>query len=334
MTFTDKVLVTGASGFLGRRTVEMLVEREFSVRALVRKTSKVGDLKRPGVEIYYGDVTDTESLRPAIEGVDFVIHTAADTTGTKDGARRVTIGGTRNILDLCTSLPVRKLVYISSCSVYGTADCEDGQKLDENAPLERYPERRGVYSWAKVEAEKLVLDYMNQGKVAITCLRPGMIYGPGGQNYTPMMGFSLSNKIFVVIRNDGFILPLVYLDNLVDAISRAMALDKRTGHVYNVVDTQSINKRLYIDTFIQRLYPRTCFLYVPYKIILAGVDLQERLFKAFTKEPFLNRYRLISSQNIVIYDSSKIRKELEWRPLVSFEEGARRIVRSRQYYRI
>ncbi|MBW6509348.1 MAG: NAD(P)H-binding protein, partial [Desulfuromonadales bacterium] len=96
-----KVLVTGATGFLGRRVVLQLVEQGFAVRALVRQTSNIQGLHLPGVEFVYGDVTDPDSLLPAFTDIDYVIHAAAGTSGSEEQMRRVTIEGTRNILDLC-----------------------------------------------------------------------------------------------------------------------------------------------------------------------------------------------------------------------------------------
>jgi len=321
-----RILVTGATGFLGRRTVEILIDQGFPVRALVRTPSKSGNLAQLGAEIAQGDVTDPDSLKPAFVGVDYVIHAAADTSGTDEGARRVTIGGTRNILDLCAASQVKKLVYISSCSVYGSADYKDGQVVDENSPLERFPERRGIYSWAKLEAEKLVLEAMDQGRVSAVCLRPGTIYGPGGENFTPMLGFRFKNKVFVVIHTQGFILPLVYVDNLVQAIIAALVQEKSACQVYNVVDPQQIGKKEYVDAFIRKLYPGTWFAYVPYRFLYAATALQEMLFKALRRNLDLTRYRLVSSQKPIIYDSSKIMTELGWQPSFSFEQAVAKVV--------
>ena len=76
-----KILVTGASGFLGTRLVELLAQKGYPVRALVRKLSNTKKLKACGAEIFFGDVADLESLRPAFRGIDMVVHTAADTAG-------------------------------------------------------------------------------------------------------------------------------------------------------------------------------------------------------------------------------------------------------------
>ena len=321
----NKVLVTGATGFLGWRTAEMLIDQGFTVRALVRTPSKAGNLAKIGAEVAQGDVTDPGSLKPALENIDYVIHAAADTSGTEKGARQVTIGGTRNILDLCASRQIKKLVYISSCSVYGLADYKDGHLVDEESPLERFPELRGIYSWAKLEAEKIVLGYMNQNKVRAVCLRPGTIYGPGGEKFSPMLGFSLKDKVFFVIHKKGFIMPLVYIDNLLKVIITAMVKDKSTGQVYNVVDPQQIGKKEYMDTFFRKLYPGAWCFYLPYSLFYAAVGLQEIIFRALRRNPVLTRYRLISSQKPIIYDSSKIMKDLGWQPLFSFDQGADKI---------
>jgi len=321
-----KVLITGASGFLGRRASEMLLKDGFLVRGLVRKYSRIDNLQYLDAEIFFGDVADAKSLEHAFEGVDYVVHAAADTSGTEQGARQVTIEGTRNILDLCASHQVKKLVYISSCSVYGPENYHDGQVIDENASLEKFPKRRGIYSWAKLEAEKIVMDYMAQDKVSVACLRPGTIYGPGGENFSPIMGFSLGNKIFAVIKKDQFFLPLIYIDNLVQAIIASMLHNQSTGQVYNVIDSQQVDKKQYMDMFIRKLYPEARCLYVPYSILSAAVWFQEKIFRMLNKKPVLTRYRLISSQKPIIYDSSKIMNHLGWEPLFSFNQAVDRIV--------
>lgn len=324
-----KVLVTGATGFLGRRIVHQLVEQGFAVCALVRKTSRTQGLHLPGVEFVFGDVTDLGSLQLAFADVDYVIHAAAGTSGSEEQMRRVTIEGTRNIVDLCRRFAVSKLVYISSCSVYGIADCSDDAVLDEQASLEQCPERRGAYSLTKLEAEKLVTDAVEQGDITATVLRPGTIYGPGGENYTPMVGFSLKNKVFVVIDRKGFILPLVYVDNLVDAIVLAMTAENSAGQVYHVVDDGRIDKKTYMDGFIRKLHPSARVVYFPYKLFAGIVAVQEKLFGVLRREPVISRYRLKSSQNPVVYDTAKIKNELGWAPKVGFVEAVEEILNNR-----
>lgn len=321
-----KVLVTGASGFLGSRTVSVLSEYGCSVHALVRKTSRIDHLRLPNVAIFYGDVAESESLKHAFDGAEYVIHTAADTKGTEEGGRLGTIQGTRNILEYCAASKVKKLVYISSCSVYGVAGFKAGQIVDENSALEPAPEHRGVYSWAKLEAEKLVTDFMEQDETPVVCLRPGTIYGPGGDVYTPMIGFSLANKLFAVIGNGEFVMPVVYIDSLVAAIIASLTNENSNGQIYNVVDTDRVNKKRYMDMLIRRLYPRSRCFYIPYGILNFLVLVQEKLLKALQRVPVLTCYRLSASQKSILYDVTKIVKELNWKPVVTFEEGVENLL--------
>ncbi|MBL0732041.1 MAG: NAD(P)-dependent oxidoreductase [Desulfosarcina sp.] len=225
------------------------------------------------------------------------------------------------MLALCKEMGVKKLVYISSCSVYGVADYKKGYVVTEDSLLERAPEARGTYSNAKFQAERVVLKAMKKHICPIVCLRPGTIFGPGGEIYTPMMGFSLGNRMFGVIGNGRFVLPLVYIDNLVDAIITAMEKKESGGKIYNVVDPDNITKKEYIKSLIKKLYPRSKCFYIPYSLLYSSVFLQEILSWILRRKPFLTRYRLTSSQKNILYDSSKIQKELNWSPPFSFNDA-------------
>jgi len=320
------VLVTGSTGFLGSKTVETLINKGYHVRALARKTSKTEYLKKLNVEICYGDVADYESLERAFENMNCVVHAAADTKNDSMQSLKTTMRGAQNVISLSKKYGINKLVYISSCSVYGVSDLRKDQIVDENAPLERYPEKRGFYSEAKLKAEQLVLETSRTENVPVVCLRPGTIYGPGGKVYTPIMGFSMGNRFFVNIGNGTSVLPLVYIDNVVEAIMLALANDKSTGQIYNVVDPERITKKEYTELLLKRLYPNATFCYFPYSLLYVFVFLQETLTRLLGRKPFLTRYRLISSQRNIIYDSTKIKKELNWNPPISLQEALDQIL--------
>src|SRR5260370_23583956 len=112
-----KILITGASGFLGRRTVQLALERGLAVRALVRRPT--AELGLPLDCVYQGDVTDPATLSAAVEGVGAVIHAAATTSETAPDealSRRTNVDGTRNLLEACRQAGVRRWVQISSLS--------------------------------------------------------------------------------------------------------------------------------------------------------------------------------------------------------------------------
>ncbi len=321
LKYNEKVLVTGGTGFLGKRLVKLLVEEGYPVRVLARKLSNIEYLKRLGIEIFYGDVADKKSLGEAMEGIDVVIHAAAGTSGSQKDSEVGTIQGTKNILSSCEEFKIKKLIYISSCSVYGVADYKPNQVVTEDASLERFPEKRGSYSASKQQAESFVIDATKNIGLPVVILRPGTIYGPGGDIFTPMLGFSAMNKIFVVIGNGKFELPFVYVDNLVDAIIKAVQSDKADNQVFNVIDSERVNKREYMNKLIKRLYHKAWVFYFPFSLLYAIVYAQEALTGLMGRNPFLTRYRLISSQRNITYDNSKIVNTLNWKPAVTIDEA-------------
>lgn len=323
---SPSVLVTGSTGFLGSRIVETLMVKGFKVRAFVRKTSKLDKLKSLGAELCVGDIADLASLMLAFDGMDYIVHAAADTEGSTEAGNISTIQGTKNVLTLCKEMGVKKLVYISSCSVYGVADYKKGYVVTEDSSLERAPEARGAYSNAKFQAEKVVLEAMEENACPIVCLRPGTIFGPGGEIYTPMMGFSMGTRLFGVIGNGKFVLPLVYIDNLVDAIITAIEKEESSGKIYNVVDPDNLTKKQYAELLLKKLYPGSRCFYIPYSLLYVTVFFQEILTWILMRKPFLTRYRLASSQKNVLYDSSKIQSELSWNPPVTTQEAIKNVI--------
>jgi len=322
----EKVLVTGGAGFLGRWLVRRLIAEGYPVRVLARKLSKIDHLKDMGVEIFFGDVADLESLTIAFQGIDLVLHAAADTAGNAKAGELSTIQGTRNVIDLCRQFKVKKLVYISSCSVYGVADYKEGHFVTEESSLERFPERRGHYSLAKLKAEQIITEAMENGQLPIICLRPGTYFGPGGDIFTPMMGFAVGRKLFAIIGKGDFTLPLVSIDNLVDAIITVMQKSEGNGKIYNVVDSDPPTKKQYVESFLKKLYPAARYIYLPYTMFYGIVYLQEIMIGMLKRSPFLTRYRLVSSQKKISYDSSRIRNELKWSPPATMQDTYEKVI--------
>lgn len=321
-----RVLVTGATGFLGRRLVIVLKEHGYCVRAFVRKLSNIDLLKSQCVEIYFGDVGDEESLGAALKDVDIVVHAAADTSGSSKGGQTSTICGTANVIQAVEKQSIKQMIYISSCNVYGISECSAGNSVDESGPLERQPEIRGSYTFAKIKAEQIVLAAMKDNRCNVTCLRPGTIWGPGGETYTPMMGFSYGKRVFGVIGDGIFVLPLIYIDNLVSAIIKSIGNESAYGKIFNVVDTQRVSKKQYIDLVIKRLYPNAVVFNIPYRLLYAAVWAQEMVFRILGRTPLLTCYRLISSQRPIFYDTQKIARDLDWTAPVQVKQAAQAVV--------
>ncbi|RLG46657.1 MAG: hypothetical protein DRO06_04075 [Thermoproteota archaeon] len=166
-----RVLVTGASGFVGGHLVEELLSRGYDVVGMVRPTSDVGLLRELGVELRVADLTDPPSLARAVEGVDAVVHLAAYYTfhGRRELYRLVNVEGTRALLEACVRRGVRRFVYCSTTEAVGPVSVVPA---DEDHP----PNPQYDYGRSKLEAEGVVRSY--GGRVDYTILRPSGIYGP------------------------------------------------------------------------------------------------------------------------------------------------------------
>jgi nucleoside-diphosphate-sugar epimerase/predicted dehydrogenase len=322
-----RVLVTGGTGFLGKALVRRLVADGYRVRVLARKLAQVDAVHDLGAEVCWGDVADVESFDQAMSGCDRVVHLAAGTSGSERDSQTATLQGTRNLLELCGRHSPKRLVYISSCSVYGVADYPAGALVTEASTLERFPERRGSYSASKQEAETYVSDFVKAGGVPTVILRPGTIYGPGGELYTPLIGFSIGST-YIVIGTGATVLPFVYVDNLVDAVVLSLEKDEAVGEVFNVVDPERLDKRTYMNQVIRRANAGARVVYFPYSLLYGITWMQERAFALMKRRPVLSCYRLTSSQKSLLYDSSRLAGRLGWKAKVSLVEAMDRLVQS------
>lgn len=170
------LLVTGAGGFIGRRTVAAALARGHRVRALVRQ-SCAAFAGMPGVECIAFDLgRDPGALKKALGHVDAVIHCAAALGGDDAAMERDTLAPTRALIqamNVTTSKP--RLVLVGSMAVHGADALPENAVIDENGPLEHAPDARDAYTRAKLAQEEMVQGAGLAGWIA----RPGAVYGPG-----------------------------------------------------------------------------------------------------------------------------------------------------------
>ena len=319
------VLVTGGTGFIGRAVVRRLIDDGYRVRVLARRSSRVDPVVALGAEVCWGDVADETSFGAAFDGCDMVVHLAAGTSGSHIDSETATLQGTRTLIELCRRYKPKRLLYVSSCSVYGVADYKLNARVSETSSLERFPDRRGAYSAGKYHAEAFVRDYMTAGDVPVVVLRPGFVYGPGADLYPGMMGFAIRST-YIVIGNGGFVLPYVHVGNVAAAISQCLEQKEAEGEIFNVIDPETITKRQYIDRVIRRVDAHARVIYLPYSIFYGITWAQEMAFTLIGRHPALSRYRLASSQKNVLFDGSKIAARLGWKPTISLSEGLEHLV--------
>ena len=186
----DRMLVTGSSGFIGVKVVEILLEYGFrNLRCFVRPSSDLGRLNQvlgrfeaaDDVEVVTGDLVSRDDCRQAAEGVSVIFHLAAGSQKSLAGAFMNSALTTRNLIDafLEHGQP-RRLVSVSSFAVYSNLKLRRGALLDESCALEdSFQERYDPYGFGKFKQEQLVFDYGKRCGLPYVILRPGTVFGPG-----------------------------------------------------------------------------------------------------------------------------------------------------------
>ena len=229
------IAVTGATGFIGRHTLPLLLEHGHEVRALIRSQTQRKVLF--GIEAIPGDVTDPGSIEKLTRGAEIVLHlagvahTGLDGVADRERARDINVSGTKNVLDSARKNGVRRVVIASSVHVYAE---QAGESVKEDAPLVA----ENFYAATKIEVEKIALEFANSG-MEVVIGRPCLTYGPGVQfNLLRLMRAIERGSYFhagnaKVKRSFGSVYSAA-------AAFRFLAEDARPGEAYNIADQSAM----------------------------------------------------------------------------------------------
>lgn len=235
-----RVLITGATGFIGGRLAERLVlEHGAQVCALVRNLAAATRLVRFPVTIFHGDVTSVPDLATAIQGCDVVFHCAYGTKGSQKLRAWVNREGTRRVIEAARAARVRRVVHLSTLMVYGqTADGD----LDETAPRRRFG---NAYSDSKLDAERIALS----SGVPVTVLQPTAVYGPYGGVWTEAVLASLKKGRQILVNGGDGLANAVYVDDLVSAMILAAVKEQAVGEAFLISGEEPVSWRYFYGRF-------------------------------------------------------------------------------------
>ena len=305
------VLVTGAAGFLGRALVKALRARGQTVRVLLRKPN-ADHANDAGVQNVIGNLGDPRSVDHAVAG--------AAMRGSPRDFEAGTVWGTRNVVEACTRHATRRLVYVSSMSVFDHAGRDPAATMTETSAYEPHPEWRGAYTQTKLTAERLVLEAIRDRALPAVILRPGQIFGPGAEKVTPNAVIGLAGR-WVAVGDGAMSLPLVFVDDVVDALLLAAEAPAALGKVFNIVDTTVVSQQQYLQRAQRKLGDELRVVRVPTGLFMAlgfGVEL---LGKVLRRDVPLTRYRVRSLRPLANFDTRAAREELGWTPRVGSARG-------------
>jgi nucleoside-diphosphate-sugar epimerase len=333
----DRVLITGAAGFIGERVLQSLLDRGFrNVVCFIRATSDLSGIgaiierQPPGVriELITGNLLSRQDCEAASRDVAVIYHLAAG-TGEKSfpDAFLNSVVATRNLLDgSMRGAHLRRFVLVSSFAVYSNCDKPNGRLLDESCPVEEHPELRGeAYCFAKVKQEQIVTEYGRTQGIPYVLVRPGSVYGAIKSDITGRVGISAFGPYIHLGGSNA--IPFTFVDNCAEAIVLAGLVKGVEGEAFNVVDDDLPSSRQFLRRY-KKNAKRFKSIYVPHMISYALCYLWEKYSKWSEAQlpPVFNRKRWHAEWKKTRYSNQKLKSRLGWKPRVTTAEGLRRYV--------
>ena len=325
-----KALVTGGTGFLGRHLVERLALEGDDVSVLARGGSRAPSFAALGAHRGRGRraAAGRRCAEPS-EGMDVIYHCAGkvEAGGRWVDFLEVNVLGTERLIQAALEHGVRRIVHVSSIGVY--PERPDGAVISEDDGYDDNP-GRGGYTRSKIMADQLAFWYARSQSAPITVIRPATIYGPGGKNNLVRVGVK-KGRFNVIFGDGGSIMPLVYVDNVVDALVLAARRDE--AHRARV---QRGRRRPHHAARVPRAHgrgarggrsPRRICRSAPCASWPAAPISRRRRCAAGKRSPQGMFSRISRSLQSVRYDTTRAKTELGWKPRVDFEEALRRVMK-------
>ena len=318
-----KVLVTGATGFLGKYVVEELVEHGYQVRAFGRNRTIGQSLVNAFVTFIQGDLTNQEDLTKACQEMDMVVHAGALSTvwGPWEDFYQTNVLGTKYVLEACREAKIERLVYVSSPSIYA-APRDQLDIKESDAPQEN---RLNNYIRSKLASEKLFKDYPD---VSSVILRPRGLFGIGDTSILPRV-LNLSQKIGIPLIGDGRqLMDMTCVENVALAIRLALETPQAAGEVYNITNGEPRAFRNLIEETLRGLGYPIRYRKIPAPLVSAISSSLEFIYKnlKLKGEPALTRYTYYLLRYSQTLDISKAERDLGYRPKITISEGIEQYV--------
>lgn len=312
------ILLTGATGFIGGRVLQALLEDGFSVRALVRDPGRLP--RRERLESRAGDLCDPSSLKGIEQGIDGAVHCASilgkwGTPGAQIEA--VNVQGTINLLDRLERQPGMRLLHLSAGGVTGPVKARAVDESYDCRPAT-------AYERTKLTAEREVLRRHAAGRIECLVVRPTFTYGPGDPHKLALFR-AVKRGRYAFISGGHSVNHPVYIDDLIRGVR--LAYDHgRPGEIYIVGGNRPVTKRELVNAIADRLGVRRPWISIPRWVAEIAAFKLELLARVHAFEPILTRSRVMMMADNFGYSIDKARRELGYEPQVELEEGIARTV--------
>ncbi len=320
-----KTLITGATGFIGKHLVRTLVEQGRDVRCLVRKTSDTQYLKKLGVELFYGDLLNRDSLKNIVKGVNIVHHLAGEVYSPRSGNYfKINVEGTKNLLEACLPEHIEKFIFLSSIQAVGP-NKNQAILLNEKSPCMPIT----PYGKSKLKAEQFLREFYANDSSPVIIIRAPLVYGPGAANCRSAILFqTIRNGRFMFVGRRDHMLSTCYIDNLIRGMLLLEKSKKSVGKIYFIADSKPYTVKHMTRTIAEALSVKQPRIHIPVwtaYLIAALLFLPNKIFH-FSRILSWNTIREVTHNWEC--DISLIKEEQEYKPIVEFEKGVSKTVAS------
>lgn len=316
----NRVLVSGASGFLGSAVATRLLSSGIAVRALVRNREKAALLEQMGAEIVCGDIRD-RTLGVAIADVDTVIHCAAaigPVAISPEERHAINVDGTSNLITLSRcAASLRRFVHISTVAVVGDTDPKN--PADEQTPCRP----RDSYAQTKLLAEEVVHDAVTSGFPAVI-VRPMWIYGSRSALTANLFAKIARRKLLMVGAAKNTMQP-IFVSDAVDALLRCAEISALEGKIYNIAGPETITVRCMCETIANAVGTTLPKLRIPISPAILVAAISQSILPHIRISPPVSFQKLEFFRLNNSYSIERAKRELNWVPKVPFAQGARTV---------
>jgi dihydroflavonol-4-reductase len=320
----ERYLVTGANGFIGSHIVDLLVRKGYRTRVLLRhgcNTENIEAHVRQGnVEVFWGDLRDPHSMRKALKGISFLLHSAAltDLSATRKDLFEVNVHALKNMITTLSIQGIKRFIHISSI---GTFD-KNQKTINEETPLSPVND----YECSKTEGESLVLAAFRESRFPATILEPSAVYGPRVNIGFPYMLEVVRSGRMRYPVDEKTLLNLLYVTDLVHAVELSMTKDAAIGERFIIGGERSHTYKEVIELTAKELGVPIPKKHVPTSIAKTFIFLQEKMARLRGKRPRVYTHYFDYITHDMVLDITKAKRILGYTPEISLERGVKEMV--------
>lgn len=320
-----RVVVTGAAGFIGSHVVTALLEAGHEAIALVR-AAEAEAMETSAAEVVTGELRDQASLRAAFAWAGAVVHCAAlvDPYANPWDARAVNWIGAFNVAHAASDSRVPHLIHMSSIAVWHRSRLHGTLTEDDLVHITE-PPVFDTYSPNKAAAERTLTDFGRAGRLQVTIFRPGAVYGPG-DHFSGPLAAAIKARRFAVISPRSNRFPLVHVDDVASAVVAAIERPPATVRDFNLAGPELATVTQFVDALAAARRAPGNVPTIPYAMAHRAAWVFETLWNIHKEEgpPPFNRFLVELLGRDVVFDTSRVERELSWVPRVSLADGLAR----------